>query len=161
MRIREIDFPEPLISAQKDGRLVVFAGAGVSMPSPSDLPDFRELANKVAGGILGRKDKEFDDRFLGRLQTKGVKVHKRVCEILSNPSSLRNGLHTDLVRLFRSPSDVRLVTTNFDTHFTRAAKEFFSDGSRVEVYEAPALPLGDNFNGIVHLHGSVDRPPER
>ena len=29
------------------------------------------------------------------------------------------------------------------------------------MYEAPALPLGRDFTGIVYLHGSIDRAPSR
>ena len=39
MKIAGVDFPEPLLAALRDGRLVVFAGAGVSMGLPAGLPD--------------------------------------------------------------------------------------------------------------------------
>ena len=45
-----IRFPEPLRAALRDGRLVVFAGAGVSMGKPASLPDFRTLADSIAAG---------------------------------------------------------------------------------------------------------------
>ena len=44
MKIGGVDFPEPLLNALRDGKLVVFAGAGVSMGPPAGLPSFRELA---------------------------------------------------------------------------------------------------------------------
>lgn len=50
MKIDGVDFPQPLLDALRDGRLVVFAGAGVSMGPPSDLPGFRRLAKQVAEG---------------------------------------------------------------------------------------------------------------
>ena len=40
MRIAGIDFPVPLLNALRDGELVVFAGAGVSMGEPASLPSF-------------------------------------------------------------------------------------------------------------------------
>jgi hypothetical protein len=52
LHICEIDFPEPLLDRQKDGGLAVFAGAGVSIPTPSSYPNFKDLANRVAGGVL-------------------------------------------------------------------------------------------------------------
>ena len=45
----------------------------------------------------------------------------------------------------------RIVTTNYDRHLTSAATALSLD---LDVYEAPALPVGDDFEGIVHLHGS-------
>ena len=50
MRISGIDFPKSLLDALRDGNLVVFAGAGVSMGEPSGLPDFSKLAMTVAAG---------------------------------------------------------------------------------------------------------------
>jgi hypothetical protein len=161
MRIRDIDFPEPLLASQRRRDLVIFAGAGVSIPPPSNYPDFKELAAKVGNGVLTRQDGEPIDRFLGRLYDKGVKVHNLVATILTDPLSRPNPLHSDLLKLFPSAATVRLVTTNFDRHFTKTALDLFEGNGICEFYEAPALPLGDSFNGIIYLHGSVDKTPER
>ena len=48
MKIANIDFPKPLLNALRDGELVVFAGAGVSMGEPACLPSFEALANRIA-----------------------------------------------------------------------------------------------------------------
>ena len=161
MLIKGVDIPETVLRAQKAGNLVVFAGAGVSMPSPSNLPNFDDLAAEVAGAALQREDGEPVDHFLGRLDLHGVKVHERVHRILTAPASTPNSLHFDILRLFTSPSDVRLVTTNFDRHFTTAAQSLFGVVNLPEVHFAPALPLGHRFAGMIYMHGSVDRPPER
>src|ERR1700688_2715861 len=160
MRIREIDFSKSLLDAQRAGDLVVFAGAGVSIPAPSNYPNFDKLADEVASGVLVRERDEPVDRFLGRLAHRQVDVHTRVDHLLSNPSSAPNSLHFDLLRLFTSAAAVRLVTTNFDLHFSTAAPTVFG-GESPETYSAPALPVGDDFNGLVYLHGSVDKPPGR
>ena len=47
MRMAGTEYPEPLLDALRDGRLVIFAGAGVSMGPPANLPGFRELARQV------------------------------------------------------------------------------------------------------------------
>jgi hypothetical protein len=72
MRIREIEFPKPLVDTQRAGDLVVFAGAGVSIPDPSNYPNFDKLADEVASGVLVRKRDEPVDRFLGR------SAHRRI-----------------------------------------------------------------------------------
>jgi hypothetical protein len=161
MRINSVDFPDSLFKAQKDGSLVVFAGAGVSIPSPSNLPDFNLLAEQVAAGVLSREKDEPVDRFLGRLKDNGVEVHEKVRRILSDRTSKPNGLHVDLLRLFEEPDKFRLVTTNFDLHFTSAGVERFPALDNLEIYSAPALPLGSSFSGIVYLHGSVAKPANR
>ena len=161
LRISGIDFPEPLLLSQKDNSLAVFAGAGVSMPPPSNYPDFNALANQVAAGVLVLGPGEPIDGFLGRLVDRGTNVHGMVGQILTNPESKPNSLHSDLLRLFPSSDTVRLVTTNFDPHFSNAAPQVFTNGKSCEIHYAPALPLGDSFSGIVYLHGGVERPFQR
>lgn len=157
MKIAEIDFPSPLLSALRDGELVIFAGAGVSMGEPACLPSFKELAEKIAQGTDKRlQDGETEDRFLGRLHDKGkgVKVHKLAVQELSRNNPKPTDLHRDLLRLYRKEDEqVRVVTTNFDLLFEEAAQDVF--GAVPEVFRAPALPLGRDFNGIVHVHGAL------
>ena len=77
MRIGGVDFPEPLLNALRDSRLVVFAGAGVSMGPPANLPGFRELALQVAEGTsLSIGEFEPEDRFLVRVRETGLDVHQ-------------------------------------------------------------------------------------
>ena len=163
MKIAEIDFPAPLLSALRDGSLVVFAGAGVSMGKPASLPSFSRLVESIAQGTgENRGDHESEDVFLGRLQHRGVRVHdisarnlrKNRCDKAPSPTDL----HRDLLRLYHEPATVRIVTTNFDLLFEDAAHEIFP--AQPELFRAPALPLGRNFNGIVHVHGSIDRPED-
>ncbi|MGL5862900.1 MAG: DUF4020 domain-containing protein [Phycicoccus sp.] len=50
------------------------------------------------------------------------------------------------------------MTTNYDRHLTAAADAASLD---IEVFRGPALPAGDDFAGIVHLHGALDQEPRR
>jgi Domain of unknown function (DUF4020)/SIR2-like domain len=152
MRLNDVELPQPIIEAQKRGKLVLFAGAGVSIDAPSEYPNFVDLATEI-GGAFPRHENELIDRYLGRVDQEGLPVHKRVKRRLSNPDSRPNHLHHAIVRLFGATDAIRIVTTNFDDHFRGAAINVF--GSPPEIYRAPALPLGDDFKGIVYLHGSV------
>lgn len=67
MRICDIDFPELLLASQKNGSLAVFAGADVSMPPPSNYPNFNDLANQVAGRVMMLEPDESVGGFLRRL----------------------------------------------------------------------------------------------
>ena len=157
MRIAEIDFPEPLLAALRNGRLVIFAGAGVSMGEPASLPDFVGLAHKIAAGSgQTLEDPERVDHFLGRLQHAGVEVHTRATQALSSGDVEPTELHRDLLRLSSGAGVLRVVTTNFDRLFEQASKDVLD--SSPEVFRAPALPLGNDFNGIVHVHGAVSHP---
>ena len=157
MKIADIDFPEPLLAALRDGKLVVFAGAGVSMGEPACLPDFESLADRIAAGTgQTRQNSEPVDRFLGRLQHIQVDVHARAAQALSREDLEPTDLHRDLQRLYSDAGKVRIVTTNFDRLFEQASKDVLD--SQPEGFRAPALPLGNDFNGIVHVHGAVTHP---
>ena len=160
MKIANIDFPKPLLNALRDGELVVFAGAGISMGEPACLPNFKTLADIIAQGTgKALQEGEPIDRFLGRLQRDGVKVHGLAKEVLSPPGLKATDLHRNLLRLYSNTGQVRIVTTNFDLLFQQAAESVFND-SQPEVFRSPALPLGHQFNGIVHVHGAVSHPGE-
>ena len=159
MKIAGVDFPEPLLNALRDGRLVVFAGAGVSMGPPAGLPSFGRLAEQVAEGTgqsIGNAETE--DRFLGRLKDRGTDVHQRAAQILHQNNPKPTALHSNLLRFFHDLEAVRTVTTNFDDLFERATLDQFN--SQPKLFQAPVLPLGNRFRGIVHLHGSVNEPEE-
>ena len=156
MKIAELDFPSPLLSALRNGELVIFAGAGVSKGKPACLPLFKELAEKIAQGTNELLQDGEEDRFLGRLHNKGkgVKVHERAVQELSRNNPKPTDLHRDLLRLYQKNGEqVRVVTTNFDLLFEAAAQDVF--GAVPEIFRAPALPLGRDFNGIVHVHGAL------
>jgi hypothetical protein len=162
MNIGAIDFPQELIDALRNGKLAIFAGTGVSMGSPSMLPDFYRLANKVAKGTgesLRKNSRESIDRFLGWLETKQVRIRDKVIEELAPPGLMHSSTHTDILRLFGDNEALKIVTTNFDMLFESAARSL-GRGEDIQVFTGPALPRGIAFSGLVHLHGSVKHPDE-
>ncbi|ACB77734.1 DUF4020 domain-containing protein [Opitutus terrae] len=150
-----LDIPESLLAAQDEGKLVVFAGAGVSMGTPSNLPDFAALAELIAQRPLTDLEKSRLDHFLGELKAEGRDVHSLAVEALNRPSSRHTRLHEEIVRLFERPEHVRIVTTNFDPHFTTVVR---SVHPALPIYSAPALPRGGDFHGLVYLHGAASGP---
>ena len=158
MKLSGIDFPKGLLDALSNDSLVVFAGAGVSMGEPANLPNFRNLAEKIAKGTGKELENKPEDQFLGELSHGGVHIYERASEVLDRDGLEPTELHFNLLRLFSTPESVRVVTTNFDLLFERAAEKVFD--SSPEVFRAPALPLGNKFSGIIHVHGSVCRPED-
>ena len=159
MIIKGVEFPEQLILDQRDGKLVIFAGAGVSLDRPSSLPTFVKLTERIISRKLKNKEKDQLDRILGASKQAGVNVHRAAREIIDMEGSRPTVLHGALLRLFPDPLLVRVVTTNFDRHFTTSAMKLFSP--HPEEYHAPALPLGHDFKGIVYIHGSLERDEQR
>ena len=160
MKISGVDFPIELLKSLRDGELVVFAGAGVSVGPPACLPIFSGLAEEIARGtgeVRGKDEPE--DRFLGRLQDKGVHVHDIAAQVLSKRGDDPPGptdLHFNILRLYSKPDLLRVVTTNFDLLFEQAASDVFE--TNPTLYSAPVLPPGGDFEGIVHVHGDINRP---
>lgn len=156
MLFNDIDFPNQLVDALKEGKLVVFAGAGASMDKPTSLPNFRNLAKEIAKGT-GAVLKEDDscEVFLGALKANGVPVNDLAADKLSNSCVLHNKLHEAIVHLFPNQEDIKIVTTNYDKMFEKALE---ADHVQTRVCNAPMLPLGNDVHGIVHLHGIVDEP---
>ena len=159
MKISGIQFPAPLLSALRNGNLVIFAGAGVSMGEPALLPKFDALARSIAQGTGETKGGETEDVFLGRLQNRGVQVHDVAARILGRncrdelpePTSL----HRDLLRLYPEPETARIVTTNFDHLFEKAAQEVFS--GQPEVFRAPhCLWDGPSAASFMSTDASID-----
>ncbi|MCL8027346.1 DUF4020 domain-containing protein [Nocardioides bruguierae] len=161
MQIRSIDLPDELLQAARDGQLVVFVGAGASRDDPSGLPDFAKLVTRI-GRRADSRPKKADlrrpDVFLGRLDDEKVDVHRLVHEAINLPKSEPNRLHHAIIDVARTHGPIRVVTTNYDLHLTTAAR---SRGLEPQVFEAPALPVGDDFTGIVHLHGALTQDPAR
>jgi hypothetical protein len=160
IRLGLLNIPVRLLQALREDRLVIFAGAGVSKPAPSNLPDFEVLTEQIAEGALERKANEPPDIFLGRLAQAEIQVHHKAAKILSRPSSQPSELHRLLVGLFPTASSVRIVTTNFDRHFESAISDRWPDED-IEIYSAPALPLGSRFSGLVYVHGQLGRDARR
>lgn len=156
-RLADLDLPAGLDDALAEGRLVVFAGAGVSVPPPSGLPTFDGLTARIGDGSEPQRENEPFEVYLGRLASGGVLVHQVADQILSVAASQPNDLHRAIVGLWRDAEDVRIVTTNFDHHLETVLRERWPS-SPPEQWAAPALPVGSSFNGLVHIHGRLGRP---
>ena len=168
MQFADVDIPDVLLQASMNDELVIFAGAGVSRQSPLVMPDFNELVEEVAakldpmGAVAARKRAEntvvggpryleSPEQFLSRFERAYPGMRAFIADKLDCGRKF-NDLHRQIVSMFHSGSKTRIVTTNFDLAFERAAEQL---GIDLPIYVAPSLPLGDRFGGIVHLHGAV------
>lgn len=155
MWIREVDFPEVLIGAHRAEKLVIFVGAGASRDAPSGLPDFRTLTADIAAEAQAEvtaDELEKPDVLLGRLDDQGVDVRLRVAARIGVPLSRPNRLHRTIVDLAAARPPIRLVTTNYDLHLSSVLEDVDIE---VNEYIGPALPMGDDFRGLVYLHGNL------
>ena len=98
-----IDYPDEVICALLERRLVVFAGAGVSMDAPTSLPSFEGLIQKIEQLTRQkRSDGESHDLYLGRIaDDPDMNVRGVVAHLLNEENSRPNNNHLNLLRLFR------------------------------------------------------------
>ncbi|MDF0512498.1 SIR2 family protein [Agromyces sp. H3Y2-19a] len=153
----DVELPDGVLAAQAEGRLVFFVGAGASVAPPSDLPLFGALAQKLADlARVPYDDAIAIDYFLGSMPD-DFDTHAHTRDIITTGGSMPNSTHRALIRLASATGSLRVVTTNFDDHLASAAA---GEGIAIaDKWIGPALPLGDDFEGLVHLHGSVTRHP--
>jgi membrane-associated protease RseP (regulator of RpoE activity) len=119
MWIREVDVPAVLVNEFRAGNLVLFVGAGASVDPPASLPTFVGLTKRIAIDTYHDCDEaelEHPDVLLGRIEDRGVDVHRIIKTIIGDPASAPNDLHWAIAWLAAAGSPVRIVTTNYDEH---------------------------------------------
>lgn len=155
MYLNNINFPNQILDAIQNDKLVVFAGAGASVDKPTSLPNFVKLAKEIAEGTGQVIKNEPCEVFLGALKARGIDVNGIAADILSGACLKHNALHEAIVDLFLSSDKVKIVTTNYDQMFEQVLEE---RTVTVPIYNSPALPLGNDVAGIIHIHGNVNNP---
>jgi hypothetical protein len=163
------DVPDELIRTVTNGGATFLCGAGVSFRA--NLPSFKELTERVYARLCESPDdepaernaivnKEYD-RALRSLEKRThrpgtqSRVRDAVAELLAAPDRIFPD-HLALLQLSRdSDGRPRLLTTNFDTLFERAARA----GGMFDLpsYAGVSMPRagGDRDHGILHLHGRI------
>lgn len=139
MWFADTDVPLALVEAQREGSLVIFVGAGASIGTPSSLPDFRTLTAAVAADAsvtLTPEELNQPDILLGDLEDRhGVDVRLRVASIIGAADSRPNKLHKAIAELVSAGPTIRIMTTNYDLHLSRALRSL---GKPLTEYAAPA-----------------------
>jgi hypothetical protein len=163
------DIPDELIRAVTNGSATFLCGAGVSFRV--DLPSFKDLTLRVYARLGEAPDdepaersaiasKEYD-RALRSLEKRThrpgtpSRVRDAVADILAAPA-VPFPDHLALLQLSRnSDGRPRLLTTNFDTLFERAARD--GDLENVPSHAGVSIPRagGENDHGVLHLHGRI------
>jgi len=164
------DIPGDLINAVVRGDAVFLCGAGVS--KRVGLPLFDDLTERVYGHI-GETRAEAPaerhafargeyDRVLRSLEKRTLlpraqsRVRTAVAALLQPPNNVEFLDHLALLELSRNADGrPRLITTNFDTLFERAAAAGGFQDSPSHAGKAVPRPGGANDEGILHLHGRL------
>lgn len=164
------DIPDELIRAVSAGRATFLCGAGVSRRA--NLPMFGELTQQIYLRLQESPDGEAAeqnaiekreyDRVLRSLekrtrlpQTRSL-VREAAAALLRAPADVPFLDHLALLQLSRDTEGrPRLLTTNFDTLFERAARD--AGLADVPSHAGISIPKagGECDFGILHLHGRI------
>lgn len=163
------DIPTALLQAHEEGKVVFFCGAGISVPA--GLPSFKGLVNDIYKRLgtdktpIERESFErgqFDatlDLLERRIPGQRISVRTALAQALQ-PKLRRKGAidsHTALLQLAKCRDGaLRLVTTNFDHVFEKAAQRA---KQQICTYAAPMLPIpkSSRWDGLVYLHGRLSQ----
>jgi hypothetical protein len=106
--------------------------------------------------VLGMLERRIDGQTTG-----DSRVRRAVASELRARGIKPGGLHRALMRLADRGGVVTMVTTNFDLLLETAAR---SGRSSVQTYSLGGIPRPgrhSDFAGVLHIHGALDRNPER
>lgn len=162
------DIPEEVLNALRDNQLVLFCGAGISMAT--GLPNFDGLVKSVRKELgLDADEYQFHNSnnlsldkqlMLMEEQLPAPSIMRReVVKLLSKDIPKEECLitHRALLDLSKIDSgDYRMITTNFDNRFDKAA-EALNVGVDIDIEIAPRLsvPKPLKWKSLAYLHGKI------
>lgn len=134
-----------IVTAKNNGKLVIFAGAGVSFDS--HVPGWGTLIDELKNDL---DTGETDFLKVAELyyQSRGEKeYHERVQEILKYGKTKYNPVHRKIMDL----NPIHIITTNYDTHFEQLLE---NKGLPYSVVRADKdLPYSKGSSLYVKMHG--------
>jgi len=136
-----------IVKAKQNNKLVIFAGAGVSMDS--GLPDWSTLVEAFQSEIDDREDDPLKAAQLHFNHRKKKENLDRLKEILKYKQTKFNLIHEQIVRL----SPYHIITTNFDDHFEQIINKEHLKYSIVK--KDADLPDCTTNSFLVKMHGDI------
>lgn len=106
--------------------------------------------------VLGMLERRLDDQTRGDSQ-----VRQTIATILRSGATSPAAIHKALIVLADRGGARTIVTTNFDLLLQVAARRLRSS---VETYSLGSIPRpsrSSEFSGVLHIHGALDKSPER
>ncbi len=164
------DIPDALIRDVIDGNAVFLCGAGVSMRA--NMPSFQQLAERVYAEIGENPDNEAAEReaMQRREYDRALRSLEKRTHLPKTPSRVRVAVakllaptpgvllpdHLVLLRLSRDADGrPKLLTTNFNSLFERAARAGGLINVPSHAGAAIPRPATADDHGILHLHGKI------
>ncbi len=118
--------------------------------------EVRRFINGDYDVVLGMLERRIDGKSHGRSRVRQA-IDNQLRGIGVRPAAI----HSALMRLADRGDAVTIVTTNFELLLEDAASKL---RPRVQTYSLGGIPRpgrGDDFAGVLHIHGALDRNPSR
>lgn len=128
----------------------------LSVLSNQQAAEVRRFIDGDYDVILGMLERRIDGKSNGR-----SRVRQAIARELRAPDIQPAPIHRALMKLADRGGAVSIVTTNFDLLLENAAK---SVRPAVQTYALGGIPRpgrSDDFAGVLHIHGALDRDPVR
>jgi hypothetical protein len=147
----------------REGRLLIYAGAGISIPEPTNLPSGSELARSTHVALQvhipeAMKSCPLDDLLavadaaVGQVDGERL-LRDVICHLFDFTTAQPNRAHHALATLLVE-GVVKLMTTNWDTCIERAV----DSGERVEAVVTEQDALNIHVCALLKVHGCATRP---
>lgn len=143
-----------LISTYKHGDPEPSTIHSLSYQQAAEVKRFIERDYDVVLGMLERR--------MDRQPGSASQVRKTIAELIRKAGAKPADVHLALMRLADRGGAVTIVTTNFDLLLQAAVSK--KARSKLPTYSLGGMPRpGRNaeFNGVLHIHGALDRDPAK
>lgn len=130
-------------------------------------PDFTGFTSRQTAEIRRFINGDYDV-VLGMLESRidgeshaSSRVRQEVAKEIRAPGTKTAPIHNALMKLADRGGAVTIATTNFDLLLEDAAKSF---RPAIQTYALGGIPRpgrGEDFAGVMHIHGALDRIPAR
>lgn len=134
-----------IVKARANGKLVIFAGAGVSIDS--NVPDWEKLTTDLKADILCEEVDYLKISEQYSIQRGNKEYQERVREILNVEKTTYNPIHKKILEI----QPIHIVTTNFDSHFEQIIEK---NNFHYSVVKKDAdLPYSKGNSLFIKMHG--------
>jgi NAD-dependent SIR2 family protein deacetylase len=132
------------------------------------VPALHTLSYQQAAEVKRFVDRDYDvvlgmlERRMDRQPGSASQVRRTIAELIRKAGTKPAPVHYALMRLADRGGVVTIVTTNFDLLLQAAAsKKVKSDLPTYALGGMPRPGRNAEFNGVLHIHGALDRDPAK
>lgn len=137
-----------IVKAKERGKLVIFAGAGISLDS--NTPLWSELIDGLKADLNNPQKDYLEVAQQYYKERKNKEYQERIKEVLKHQQTRYNPIHEKILEL----QPAHIVTTNYDNHFEQVMEQKGYSYSIVK--KDTDLPYSPNSTMFIKMHGDFE-----